>query len=40
MGEATTARTYNQDHALGRAATISARALGRDSGETRFAKWM
>jgi hypothetical protein len=25
---------------LGRAAAISARALGRDSGETRFAEWM
>jgi hypothetical protein len=25
---------------LGRAAAISARALGRDSGKTRFADWM
>jgi hypothetical protein len=25
---------------LGRAAAISARALGRESGETRFAGWM
>ena len=25
---------------LGRAAAIAAHALGRDSGETRFAEWM